>query len=108
MASKEVDAFTPQITADMCSYWSNVSKVIDVTGCKMFPHLSSLAKASLTILHGNVTVMTSRIGRQHDVAVSAYSPVSDQPLIMKDWNLEAFLRRCERLHYCDDIICFYH
>lgn len=53
MASKEVDAFSQQITADICSYWSNVSKVTDVTGCKMFPHLSRLAKASLTISHGN-------------------------------------------------------
>jgi hypothetical protein len=52
MALKEVDAFTPQITADMCTYWSNVSKVT-VNGSKMFPHLSHLAKASLTILHGN-------------------------------------------------------
>jgi len=46
MASKEVDAFNPQITADICIYWSNVSKVVDVTDCKMFPHLSLLAKAS--------------------------------------------------------------
>ena len=53
MASKEMDAFIPQITADICSYWNNVSEVIDVTGCKMFPHLSRLANASLTISHGN-------------------------------------------------------
>jgi hypothetical protein len=52
MASKEVDAFTPQITADICTYW-NVSKVTGVNGSKMFPHLSHLAKASLTMSHGN-------------------------------------------------------
>jgi hypothetical protein len=53
VASKEVDAFTPQITADICTYWSNVSKVTGVNGSRMFPHLSHLAKASLTISHGN-------------------------------------------------------
>jgi hypothetical protein len=53
MASKEVDAFTPQITADICTYWNNVSKVTGVNGSKMFPHLSHLAKASLTVSHGN-------------------------------------------------------
>jgi len=57
MASKEMDAFIPQITADICSYWNNVSEVIDVTGCKMFPHLSRLANASLTISHGNAVAM---------------------------------------------------
>jgi len=41
MASKEVDAFTPQITADICTYWSDVSVVTDVTGSKMF-HISPL------------------------------------------------------------------
>ena len=56
MASKEVDAFTPNITADICTYCSNVSKITDVAGCKMFPHLSRLAKASLTISHRNAVV----------------------------------------------------
>jgi len=42
----DVDAFMPQITADICTCWSNVFKVTDVTGCKMFSHLSRLAKAS--------------------------------------------------------------
>lgn len=55
MASKEMDAFTLTITADiiLCTYWGNESKITDVTGCKMFPHLSRLAKTSLTISHGN-------------------------------------------------------
>ena len=48
-----MDAFTPEITADICTYWSNVSKITDVTGCKIFPHLSRLAKTPRTILHGN-------------------------------------------------------
>jgi hypothetical protein len=39
MASKEVDAFPPQITADICTYWSNVCKVIGVNGSRMFLHL---------------------------------------------------------------------
>ena len=38
---------------DVCTYWSNGFKVTDVTGCKMFPRLSRLAKAFLTISHGN-------------------------------------------------------
>ena len=51
MVSKDVNAFTPQITA--CSFRNNVSTVTDVSVCKMFPHLCHLANASLTILHGN-------------------------------------------------------
>ena len=37
----------------LCTYWSNVSKVTGVNGSKMFPHLLHLAKPSLTISHGN-------------------------------------------------------
>jgi len=53
MASKDVDAFPSVIIADICSYWNSVSKVMDVTRAEMFPNLSSLAKACLTISHGN-------------------------------------------------------
>jgi len=45
MASKDVDAFSSVIIADICSYWNSVSKVMDVTGAEMFPNLSFLAKA---------------------------------------------------------------
>ena len=53
MASKDVDAVSSVITADIGSYWNFVSKVMDVTGSVMFPHLSFLAKACLTVSHGN-------------------------------------------------------
>lgn len=53
MASKEVYAFTRHISADICI----VSKVTDVTGCKMFSHLLRLAKASLTISYANAMVV---------------------------------------------------
>jgi len=43
MASKDVDAFSSVIIADICSYWNSVSKVMDVTGAEMFPNLSPLA-----------------------------------------------------------------
>ena len=42
-----------------------------------------------------VTVTTSRVGRQHDVAVSAYSAADHE-------RQDVFLRRCKRLRYCDD------
>jgi len=61
-----------------------------------------IAIASKTV---TVTVTTSCTGRQHEIAVSAYSPIhwllsSDQPLINE--RLDEFLRRCQRLCYCDD------
>jgi len=45
--------FLPTSRSNLLNFTDFLFLFTDVTGCKMFPHLSRLAKASLTISHGN-------------------------------------------------------
>ena len=38
---------------DICDYWQHVSTIVDTAGEKKYEHLSYIAKAALTLSHGN-------------------------------------------------------
>ena len=38
---------------DICAYWQHVSTMVDTAGEKKYEHLGSIAKAALTLSHGN-------------------------------------------------------
>lgn len=40
---------------DICAYWQHVSTMVDAAGDKKYKHLGYVAKAALTLSHGNAT-----------------------------------------------------
>jgi len=48
---------TPINLVWICAYWKHVSSVLDTAGEKKFEHLSFVAKAALTLSHGNAALL---------------------------------------------------
>jgi hypothetical protein len=55
MSDSSVDALqlTFDTSCDICAYWQNVSELLNGTGGKKYSNLSDVAKAALTLSHGN-------------------------------------------------------